>query len=51
MKIEWDRDWSKASVNELAQATAALSNGVGGFEQMMLEAAAEQLFRLADLEK
>ena len=49
--IDWDRDWSKASAKELAEATAALSNGVGGTEQMMLEAAAEQLFRLADLEE
>ncbi len=48
--IDWEQDWSRASAEDLAKAVSALANATGGVEQPMLEEAAEQLWRLADLE-
>ncbi len=50
-RIDWEQDWTKASVSALAYAVSALANATGGVEQPMLEQASEDLFRLASLEK
>ena len=49
--IDWDADWAKVGPSRLAEACSALATHLGGLEQPMLEAAAEELWRLADLEK
>lgn len=51
VKIRWERDWARASVVDLAHAVSVLANATGGVEQLMLEQAAEELWRLAELEK
>ena len=48
--IDWEQDWSRASAEDLAKAVSVLANSIGGVEQPVLEAAAEQLWRLDDLE-
>lgn len=51
MDLEGDKDWSKASARELCTALMTLANSLGGSQQDILEAAAEQLWRLAELEE
>jgi hypothetical protein len=51
-KVVWKRNWSEASVTDLAAAVAELATVLDGYyEVIMLEQAAEELWRLADLEK
>ncbi len=50
-KINWERDWAKAPVYDLALAVSVLANATGGVEQSMLEQASEELYRLGSLEK
>ncbi len=41
--IDWEQDWTKASVKMVAEAVAVLANATGGVEQDMLDAAAYHL--------
>ena len=49
--IDWTRDWSKASTEDIADAVAAMANSLGEVEQSILTEASELLWQLADWEK